>query len=175
MADRGLTVTDADGLVAELYRPGQPGALAVAELFGSDVLDARGGVDHQALAALVFADPEARRRLEGAIHPLVGARFEELASQTPGIVVFEATLLVETEGYRRFDALVTVEADDEVRVRRAVERGLDEAAARSRLAAQASSQERIAVADFVIWNEGALGDLEAQVDRLVAALARRLH
>jgi dephospho-CoA kinase len=72
----------------------------------------------------VFADPQARRRLEAAIHPLVAARFEQLALRHGGVVVFEATLLVETGGARRFDRLVTVEADAERRIERAIARGI---------------------------------------------------
>jgi len=171
MAELGCFATDADRLVDDLYRPGGAGAREVERSFGSDLLDAQGGVDKPRLAALVFADPQARRRLEAAIHPLVAARFEELALRHGGVVVFEATLLVETGGARRFDRLVTVEADAERRIERAIARGMPEADARARLAAQATSEQRIAAADFVIRNEGSLDELRQQVAAVVEALS----
>ena len=120
----GFLVSDADRLVAELYQAGAAGAAKVAELFGAELLRPGGAVDHAKLATLVFEDTAARRQLEQAIHPLVGTRFAELAAGADGVVVFEAPLLVETGGYRNFDLLITVEADSELRLRRAVERGL---------------------------------------------------
>lgn len=166
LAAHGATVTDADALVAQLYEPGREGALAVRGLFGDEYLASSGAVDRERLAALVFADTEARRRLEAMIHPLVRQAFADLVARTQGIVVFEATLLVETGGHRQFDVLVTVEADPELRLRRAVERGLSPAAAALRLKAQASADERMAAADHVLHNEGSLADLEAAVGQL---------
>jgi dephospho-CoA kinase len=174
LAERGATVVDADRLVAELYRAGEPGAARVAELFGRQVLRPDGAVDHAALSARVFADPEARRQLEAAIHPLVGQRFGELAARSEGIVVLEATLLVEAGWEGAFDLVVTVEASPEVRLARAVARGLDEAAARRRLVAQGEGEARRAAADRVIWNEGSPDDLRQQVDALVRDLRHQL-
>lgn len=166
LAARGATVVDADRLVAELYEPGAPGARAAAELFGAEVLDARGAVDRERLAGVVFTDPEARRRLERAVHPLVRERFAELAREADGVVVLEATLLVEAGYAPGFDHVVTVEADPEVRVARAVARGMPEAEARRRLHAQGEGEERRAAADRTIRNDGDLADLERQVDAL---------
>jgi dephospho-CoA kinase len=174
LGELGCTVVDADRLVADLYRPGAPGAEAVRRLFGDDMLDDRGGVDHRKLGALVFSDPQARRALESAIHPLVGEAFRAILDAARGIVVLEATLLVETGGADRYDVLVTVEADPELRLRRAVERGVDPESARGRLAAQATSEARTAHADYVLWNEGTLDQLRAQVESLHAALLARL-
>ena len=174
LEELGCTVIDADRVVADLYRPGEPGAQAVRRLFGDGVLDARGGVDHKKLGAVVFSDPQARRALEAAIHPLVGERFRSILESASGIVVMEATLLVETGGADRYDVLVTVEADPELRLRRAVERGVDADSARGRLAAQATTEARVARAHHVIWNEGSLADLRAQVEALHAALLERL-
>ncbi|HLE84020.1 MAG TPA: dephospho-CoA kinase [Thermoanaerobaculia bacterium] len=170
LAERGATVVDADRLVAELYRPGEPGARAAAELFGSRVLDPSGAVDHGRLAEVVFADPEARRRLERAVHPLVRERFAEIAREAEGVVALEATLLVEAGYAPDFDRVVTVEADPAVRLARAVGRGMPEEEARRRLAAQGDGVARRAAADTVIRNDGDLADLERQVD----ALAREL-
>jgi dephospho-CoA kinase len=174
LEELGCTVVDADRVVADLYRPGAPGAEAVRRLFGEEMLDLRGAVDHKKLSALVFADPDARRRLEAAIHPLVGQRFYTILEEASGIVVMEATLLVETGGADRYDVLVTVEADPELRLRRAIERGVDPESARGRLRAQATTEQRVAKADHVVWNEGTREELRAQVERLHLALLERL-
>ena len=166
LAESGFRVVDADRLVAELYAPGAPGVQAVAELCGRGFIDALGGVDRERLAALVFADPELRRRLEAAIHPLVRDRFAEIARASAGVVVLEATLLVEAGYAPDFDLVVTVEAPPESLLRRAVARGLTEADARARLAAQGSGERRRAAADRVLKNDGELSDLKRQVEEL---------
>ncbi len=168
LAERGATVVDADRLVADLYAPDAPGARAVAELFGDRVLDEGGAVDRPALAEIVFSDAEARRALERAIHPLVRERFAEIARETGGVVVLEATLLVEAGYGPDFDLVVTVEADEDARLERAVERGMDEDEVRRRLAAQGGGERRRAGADVVLRNDGSEADLERQVDRLAA-------
>ena len=173
LAEQGATVVDADRLVADLYRPGEPGAAAVSELFGGDTVRPDGSVDHAALAARVFADPMARGRLEAAIHPLVGERFRQLAARAGGIVVLEATLLVETGWEDAFDVVVTVEAPVEQRLARAVARGMSAGEARRRLTAQGEGAARRAAADRVILNDGDPAHLRRQVDALVRDL--RLH
>ena len=175
LAELGCIVTDADALVAELYRPGEPGARAVAELFGSEMLKADGSVDKEELGRAVFADPASRERLERAIHPLVGQRYlEVLRSAGDGAaVVFEVPLLAETGGRGRYDAVVTVEAPSRLRLDRAVERGLDREQAEARMKAQARSKDRRAAADFVIENDGSLNKLSAQVETVFAALKRQ--
>jgi dephospho-CoA kinase len=174
LRDAGFRVVDADRLVAELYRPGEPGAAAVAELFGPAALTAEGGVDHGVVAARVFTDAAARRRLERAIHPLVRQRFREIAETAEAaVVVLEATLLVEAGFADDFDLVVTVEADAEERVARAVARGMAESEARRRLAAQGDGAARRAGADRVIDNDGTREELRAKADELVAALKRR--
>ncbi len=175
MAEAGCVVTDADRIVAELYEPGEKGTAAVVELFGDEVLDARGAVDREAVAQVVFGDPEARKRLEQAIHPLVGERYRQILEESEGVVVFEATLLAETGGHANYEAVVTVEADDALRLERAVERGLERDAAEARMAAQATSAQRRAVADYVIENEGTLDDLRRATLDVVAALRKRLE
>lgn len=177
LAEGGCTVVDADRVVAELYRPGEPGALAVRDLFGPEALDPEGAVDHKAVGAKVFADPKARKALEAAIHPLVRARFEQIAAQLPAeaIAVHEATLLVEAGFGPSFDLVVTVEAPTEIRFTRAVARGLKEEDARARLAAQGDGLKRRRAAHREIDNSGTLEQLDAQVAVLLAdlkALAR---
>ncbi len=173
LAEAGFSVDDSDSVVAELYRPGAAGAEAVRELFGDAALTDEGAVDHAALAARVFSDPDARRRLEEAIHPLVRSRFREIREDTEGVAVLEVPLLVEAGMAGDFDVVVTVEADPELRVRRAIDRGLDEEASRARVAAQVSAEERRAVADIVIENDGDLDDFRRKADELVATLRRR--
>ncbi len=171
--EAGFLVVDADRLVAELYAPGGRGAAAVAELFGAAALRPDGGVDHGAVAKIVFADAEARRRLEAAIHPLVHQRFQEIASLAEGVVVYEATLLVESGGGRFFDLVVSIEADPARRLRWAVERGMDEDAARARLAAQGDGEARRQGAHRVLHNGGSLADLRRQVDALISELRQK--
>jgi len=170
LAERGATVVDADRLVAALYEPGEPGARAVAELFGDELLDRRGAVDRALLAELVFEDDDSRGRLEAAIHPLVRRRFARIAGKSEGIVVLEATLLVEAGYGPDFDLVVSVEAAPAIRLERAVGRGMAEDEARRRLAAQGGGETRRAGADVILENDGSLEDLEREVDRLFAQL-----
>jgi dephospho-CoA kinase len=171
LAAAGFAVIDADQLVAELYQPGGAGAEAAAEIFGSEILRPDGGVDRERLAGRVFADPGALDALERRIHPLVRQRFLALAAQTTGPIVLEATLLVEAGYAPDFDLVVSVEADPGLRLERAIARGLDEAQARARMAAQGDEATRRQAADLVIRNDGSLAELEQQVDRLVAAIS----
>lgn len=175
LAELGCVVTDADALVADLYRPGQPGARAVADLFGPEMLNADGSVDKEALGPAVFADPASRKRLEQAIHPLVGQRYVEILRDAGdgAVIVFEVPLLAEGGGRGRYDAVVTVEAPEELRLDRAVERGLDRTQAKARLAAQATGEQRRAVADFVIENTGGLNELRARVEAVYSSLNQR--
>ncbi len=171
LAQAGCTVIDADRVVAELYRPGAPGSRAVEEIFGSEALTEDGAVDRPKVAEKVFADPQARHRLEAAIHPLVRRRTAELLAAADGIVVYEATLLVEAGRADDFDTVISVEADSELRLQRAVQRGMEEAAAKARLVAQGDGETRRARADRILSNDGTPKDLE----RAVAELHRELQ
>jgi dephospho-CoA kinase len=172
LREAGFLVVDADRLVADMYRPGGEGVAAVRDLLGAEMLDAEGGVDRARVAARVFSDADARHALEKAIHPLVRKRFEEIANPLQGVVVLEATLLVEAGYGPMFDFIVTVEADAEARLRRAIVRGMDEAAARARLVAQGDGRQRKLAAHRVIDNCGGLPHLRRQVDELIEELAR---
>ena len=172
LREAGFEVIDADRLVAELYQPGGEGTAAVRELFGPEMLDERGGVDHAKVAARVFADPRARKALEAAIHPLVRKRFEQLAAQAKDMIILEATLLVEAGYAPMFDLVVSVEAPCELRLERALLRGMDEESARARLLAQGDGEERWEAAHRVIDNSGDLDHLRRQVDELVGELRR---
>ena len=171
LRDAGFLVVDADQLVADLYKPGGEGVAVVRRLF-PDALSPEGGVDHAKLAAKIFADPAERKHLEEAIHPLVRKRFEEIAAQTPGVVILEATLLVEAGYAPLFDGIIAVECDAETRLKRAVERGMDEAAARARLLAQGDGEQRREAAHRVLDNCCDVPHLRNQVDELIVELKR---
>lgn len=173
LAEAGFEVVDADTVVAELYRPTGPGTRAVETLFGTEMLDRHGAVDRAKLADRVFADGLSRRRLEEAIHPLVRHQFQSIAAASNGVAVLEVPLLVEAGMADDFDLVITVEADAETRLRRAVERGLDEAEARARIAAQASESLRRAAADIVIENASDLESFQRQAEALVEEIRRR--
>ncbi|SDO56697.1 dephospho-CoA kinase [Geodermatophilus sp. DSM 45219] len=170
LAARGARVVDADRIAREVVEPGTPGLDAVVAAFGRDVLTAEGALDRPALAAVVFADPDARRRLDGIVHPLVRARAAELVAAAPpdAVVVQDVPLLVETGQASSYDLVLVVAADLATRVERLVGRGLSEDDARARIAAQATDEQRRAVADVVLDNSGTVEELEAQVDRFWA-------
>jgi len=173
LADAGFRVVDADRLVADLYRPGGAGAEAVRGLFGDGMLDEQGAVVPARVADRIFSDPEARRALEGAVHPLVRERFHEIARESSqGVVVLEATLLVEAGYSPSFDLIVTVEAPAVTRLRRAMERGMSEDAARARLLAQGDGEVRREASHRIIDNCSDLPHLRHQVDDLVIELRR---
>jgi dephospho-CoA kinase len=167
LAARGARIVDADRIAREVVEPGTPGLAAVVAAFGPGVLTAEGALDRPALAGIVFADPAARARLDGIVHPLVRARAAELIAELPpgAVVVQDVPLLVETGQAASYDLVVVVEADLETRVQRLAQRGLVEDDARARIAAQATDEQRRTVADVVLDNSGTLEDLEAQVDR----------
>jgi dephospho-CoA kinase len=170
LAKRGAVVIDADRIAREVVEPGTPGLAAVVEAFGTRVLNADGSLDRPGLAAVVFTDPAARTRLDGIVHPLVRARAAELAAAAPddAVVVHDVPLLVETGQAGSYDLVLVVQAEVETRVQRLVRRGLSEADARARIAAQADDEQRRAVADVVVDNSGTEDELAAQVDRFWA-------
>ena len=170
LAERGARVVDADRIAREVVEPGTPGLAAVATEFGDGVLTGEGALDRPALAALVFNDPDARARLDALVHPLVRARGAELvASAPPGaVVVQDVPLLVETGQADAYDLVLVVETDPDTRVARLVERGLTADDARARIASQATDEQRRAVADVVLRNDGDRAALSAQVDRFWA-------
>jgi len=170
LAERGARVVDADRIAREVVEPGTPGLAAVVAEFGSGVLTAEGALDRPALAALVFGDPAARARLDAVVHPLVRARAAELVAQAPpdAVVVQDVPLLVETGQAGSYDLVVVVETDVDTRVSRLVGRGLSADDARARIASQATDEQRRAVADVVLRNDGDRPALAAQVDRFWA-------
>jgi dephospho-CoA kinase len=170
LAARGAVVIDADRIAREVVEPGSRGLAAVVDAFGDGVLAPDGSLDRPALAGVVFADPGARARLDGIVHPLVRARAAELAAAAPpdAVVVNDVPLLVETGQAASYDLVLVVEADPDTRVARLVRRGLTEEDARARIAAQATDEQRRAVADVVLDNSGTPEELAVQVDRFWA-------
>lgn len=176
LSELGATVVDADAIAREVVARGTPGLAAVVEAFGEGVLTPSGEMDRAAVGALVFADPERRRVLEGIIHPLVRARAQELEEAAgPGaIVVHDIPLLVETGQADRFDAVIVIDVPEDLQVARmSADRGMTEAEARARIAAQASREARRAVATYVIENTGTREHLRRQVEAVLSELVAR--
>ncbi len=177
LEERGAVVFDADLLAREAVEPGTPGHAAVIERFGADVLAPGGELDREALASIVFADPAARRDLEQIVHPEVRRLFAEGSEayhDTDRIVVFSAPLLVESGMHTAFEILVVVSATVATQIERLMrQRGMSEAAIRARIDAQAPLEDKAAVADFLVDNEGTLAELQSQVERLWRDLSAR--
>ena len=177
LEERGAVVLDADAFAREAVEPGTPGYRAVVDRFGAAVVGPAGALDREALARVVFADPRARADLEAIVHPEVRRRFAERAEPYRGtdrVVVYMAPLLVETGATGAFDVLVVVSATVGAQVERLVrERGMSEEDARARIAAQAPLEDKAAVADVIVDNDGPLEELEPQVDRLWEDLRSR--
>lgn len=173
LRDLGAVVIDADQLAREVVAKGTPGLDAVVAEFGPEVLGADGELDRPAMARLVFADDDARRRLEGIVHPLVFERIVELEAAAPddAVVVHDIPLLAESGRAGTFDAVIVVDTPSEVQVERMVrDRGWDEEEARSRIRAQASRQDRLAIATHVVDNTGTLEDLRDRVTEVFEEL-----
>jgi len=178
LEERGAVAFDADDFARRAVDPGTPGFFQVVEAFGEAILGDEGDVDREALAAVVFRDPDARRRLEAIVHPEVARLFQESVAtyrDTDRVVVYSVPLLVEAGLRSAFDVVVVVTAGEAGRVARlATDRGMSEKSVRSRIASQASDEERLSVADHVIRNDGTIGELERQVDGLWEFLQQRL-
>lgn len=172
---KGAVTLDLDAIARAVLAPGSPPLAHVAEAFG-DVLLADGSLDRAALARAAFATREGAARLDAIVHPAVarevGPALTELRlmPQPPEVVALEVPLLAEAPLYRELaDVVVALVAPVEVRVARAVARGMAEEDARRRIAVQATDAERAALADVVIVNDGSLGDLERKVDEVWAS------
>jgi dephospho-CoA kinase len=176
LAGYGAVLVDADLIAREVVAPGTPGLAAVVAEFGAGVLLPDGTLDRPGLGAVVFADPERLAALNAIVHPLVGRRSAELESQAgPGdVVLHDVPLLAENRLSSRFDLVVVVDAADDTRLERLLKlRGMAESEARARMAAQASREDRLAIADLVIDNDGPLERLEPQLQALWTDLRAR--
>lgn len=171
----GATVVSADELAREVVAPGSATLARLSAEFGPEILLPSGELDRAALAARVFADPQARARLNAITHPAIGAlavaRLAELATTGGPLVVYEAPLLYEAGAEGRVDAVLVVTVPESLQLQRLMARDqLSEAAARERIAAQWSQEEKAARADFVIVNDDTPATLEARVKALFARL-----
>jgi len=177
LAARGAVVVDADKIAREVVEPGTPGLAEIVEAFGEDVLRPDGTLDRERLGAIVFADAEKLKILNGIVHPKVGERSERLQREAPddAVVVYDVPLLAENNLAPLYDVVIVVDTPDDVRLERLQRfRGMREEDARARIAAQASREDRLKIADIVIRNEGSLDDLEAQVDKVWQDLSGRV-
>jgi dephospho-CoA kinase len=173
LAVRGAVIVDADAVVREVQRPGSPVLQQMAERFGAGVIAADGSLDRAAVAAIVFADADALKALNDIVHPAVGAEMNRQVMAevaTDRVVVMDIPLLTENprEGLQ---GTIVVDVPVETQVQRLVQfRGFDEADARARIAKQATREQRLAIADFVVDNSGDLDALAPQLDALWAWL-----
>ena len=177
LAALGAPVIDADRLARDAVAPGTPGLSAVVARFGPEVLAAGGGLDRPRVAAIVFADPDARRDLERIVHPIVYRGIREwadrLAAAGRPLAVADVPLLYETGHDRDFDRVVVVACPPDQQVRRLAGRNrLNESEARRRLAVQWPIERKRAAADYVIDTGGAFEDTDRQVEEVWSALQR---
>jgi dephospho-CoA kinase len=172
--ERGAVVIDADRLARDVVAPGTPGLAEVVAEFGPGVLTEDGAMDRQAVARLVFGDEGARRRLEGIIHPRVFEEIRRLEAEAPdgAVVVHDIPLLAESGRAGSFDAVIVVDVAPETQLHRMVEdRGSSRAEGESRMAAQSSREDRLAIATYVVDNSGSLEELRARVEEVYSKLA----
>jgi dephospho-CoA kinase len=178
LAEQSAGVVDADQIAREVVAPNSEGLRDVVAAFGTEVLAPDGSLDREKLGSIVFADPQARMRLQAITHPRIGRlsaqRLAALQQGEAPYVVYEAALLVETGAHKGLDALVVVAADEALQVSRVMQRdGLSEDAARKRIAAQLPLARKIEVADFVVHNDGSLRELQERTLDLHRQLLER--
>ena len=169
LVKHGAVLIDADAIARAVVEPGTPGLAAVVAAFGQDILTPAGALDRPALGTLIFADTAARLKLNSIVHPLVRAQAEKLrADAVPqAVIVQDIPLLVESGQAGNFDLVIVVAAPLEQRLQRMVhDRGMSLDDAKARIAAQATDEERAAVADIVITNSGTLEELRNLVDSI---------
>lgn len=156
-AEYGAVIVDGDVIAREVVEPGTPGLASLVEAFGEGILQADGALDRPALASIAFSDDDKRKTLNGIVHPLVGERRAELieAAAPDAVIIEDIPLLVESGMAPLFPLVIIVHADEEVRVRRLIDhRGFSEQDARARIKAQATEEQRRAVADVWLDNTG---------------------
>lgn len=176
LVERGAVLIDADRIAREVVEPGTPGLAAVVEAFGEEILAEDGSLDRPRLGALVFSDPDKLATLNSIVHPLVGARSRELEEAAPedAVVVHDVPLLTENGLARLYDLVIVVDVSTGTQLDRLVRlRGMSEEDARARMAAQATREQRRAVADIVIDNDVPLDALERRIEEVWADLVRR--
>lgn len=176
LAAQGALVIDADAIAREVVAPGTDGLAAVTAEFGAGVLRQDGGLDRERLGEIVFADPGMLKRLNRIVHPLVGRRMAELEKDagTGAIIVHDVPLLAENELGSGYDLVVVVDAPRQIQIDRLIrQRRMSREQAEARMAAQASREKRLAIADLVVDNSSSLAELDRQVGDLWTELRRR--
>jgi dephospho-CoA kinase len=176
LAAQGAVIIDADAIAREVVAPGTDGLAEVVEAFGKEILQADGELDRPRLGDIVFADPELRGKLNAIVHPRVGARMAELerGAGPAAIVVHDVPLIAENGLAGGYDVVVVVDVPPRIQVERLIRyRGMTREQAQARMAAQASREQRLAIAGIVIDNSGSLAELDRQVGDLWAELRRR--
>ncbi|MEZ4286937.1 MAG: dephospho-CoA kinase [Polyangiales bacterium] len=176
---RGALLVDADELARLIVMPGTEGLAAIVAEFGETVLDENGSLDRKALGDRVFADEAARKKLNAITHPRIAVagmhKIGALQNEIGPYILYEAALLVESGSYRSFFGLIVVSANEATQLSRLMARDQSsEADAKARIASQFPMSEKIAVADYVINNEGDLEQTEAQVETVHRALLSRI-
>jgi dephospho-CoA kinase len=166
-AELGALVIDADQLARAAIERGSKGFDEVVSIFGDSILT-NGEIDRRALGELIFKDSEAKKRLESIVHPFVRREFEEAVAslKSDETLIYEIPLLVETGAQDRFDLVVTVESSLENRISRLRQRGMHISEIEGRIASQATREQRIEVADFLIENDGSEDELLRQVENI---------
>ncbi len=162
----GATEIDADILAREVVKPGSVGLENLVHMLGAEILNSDGQLDRSKLASITFTNPEVRAKVEQALHPLIQALAKQKTEQSEGVVVYTIPLLVETKSPLQFDAVVTISCPEAVRLQRLKARGMTEEDARNRISAQATDQEREAVADYVLDSNCSLDELKFRSQRL---------
>ena len=165
--DLGAVVVDADQLARDVIERGTDGFDELVATFGDEILT-NGILDRSKLGQIVFADPGARKTLEGIIHPRVAEAFDEIIEDSPddAVIIYQIPILVETKGQDRFDYIITVEATLENRISRLKNRGLKGYEIEARMKVQATDEERAAIADQVFNNDGDMDQLLRQVENV---------
>jgi dephospho-CoA kinase len=180
LAHLGCRVIDADQLAREVVAPGQPAHAAIVAEFGPEVLQPDGYLDRKRLGAIVFGDPERRKRLEAITHPVVRQRQQRILSileeeEHDGLVIWDVPLLYETKGDAHVDRVVVVITDEDTELARLIARdGSGEADARARIKSQMPVAEKAKRAHYVIDNSGSRADTERQVREVHRALLQEL-
>lgn len=172
-AELGAAVVDADLLAREAVAPGSPGLAKVAERFGEQVLAADGTLDRAALRKIVFSDEQARKDLEAIVHPAVReltmAQIEHHRQRAANYCLVVIPLLAESGRHKQYDHVLVVDVDEQTQLNRLLQRdGNSEAQSRRMIASQASREQRLAIADFIIENhaDNSLAELRQQVEML---------
>lgn len=169
LEELGALVIDSDQLAREVIERGRPGYEEVITAFGDSILS-EGQIDRAKLAAVIFKEKDLRKKLESIIHPLVREAAEKLARNLPSgaILVNQIPLLVESDGAKRFDYVITVSADEEIRRERLRLRGLKDYEITERMAAQVADLDREKIANYILRNDGSIDELTRAVEELMA-------